>query len=60
MWGAISDIIIRVNDADRPFFERPSRFDASAFPVTVDLETVLISHAGVESTACRLRESEIS
>jgi len=38
-WGVGSDldVIIRVDAADWPFFERPSQFDTSALPVPVDL-----------------------
>jgi predicted nucleotidyltransferase len=38
-WGVGSDldVLVLVEEADRPFFERPSQFDTSPLPVPVDL-----------------------
>lgn len=38
-WGVGSDldVLVIVDDANRPFFERPSQFDTSPLPVPVDL-----------------------
>ena len=38
-WGVGSDldVLVCVSEANQPFFERPSRFDTSPFPVPVDL-----------------------